>query len=55
MARDNTLSLCLWAVVMFIISVATSCEMQKPIPGAANWNINGELRYRANQQLKEVP
>ena len=51
--KTRTAQLCGWAIVCFIISVAASCELSKPIPGAAHWNINPELKYRANQQLKE--
>lgn len=55
MTKGKSLNLMLWALVLFILSVAASCELTPPVPGAAKWNINGELRYRAHHQIKEVP
>jgi hypothetical protein len=51
----KAIQLSAWAVIFFILSVMASCEMSQPIPRAAKWNINPELRFRANQQIKEVP
>jgi len=55
MDKHRTWQYMAWATVLFIISIASTCALMPPVPDAVGWNITPELRYRANQQIKEVP
>lgn len=50
----ETWQIWVWAAIIFIVSVVASCEISPPVPGPAKWHVNPELKYRANQQIKEA-